>query len=275
MSEPDGPTEPVPAVTAAPDAAPAVSPSARSQPTVELPVDATTPAESPTEALPVATDAGDAPTATLPTPTDRPADAPTEPVAATTATAELPTEVPPSTTGATADAATEVTPSTTSATAETPADDIPKLTPLSEIPERRGKALLVAMCVLTVLLLAATGVMTYAFLNRNHAYHHQTRVVAQRNTTINTITAQNNTLKSQLSAAQAQISQLQQQASDATNQLNDLTQAKAALSKCINSVNAFFTAAGSNPSGAANPTAVNQAASKMEADCAAAAKYLG
>jgi len=274
MSEPDRPTEAVPAVTAPPDAAQAASPTARSQPTVELPVDAATPVEaatpldaatpdSPTEVLPAAADASaDAKTAALPTATNGPADASTEAVAAaTTATADTPTEAVPATTTAIKDAS---------------ADEVPKLTPLSEIPQGRGRTvLLVTMCVLTVLLLAATGVMTYGFLNRNHAYHHQTRVVAQRNTTISTITAQNNTLRSQLAAAQAQISQLQQQASDATNQLNDLTAARAALSKCINSVNAFFTAAGSNPSGAANPTAVNQAASTMEADCAAAAKYLG
>ncbi len=137
-------------------------------------------------------------------------------------------------------------------------------------PPRRGKALLVTMSCLTAVLLLATAAMTYAFIDRNNAYHKQVRIVTQRDSTISNDSGQINTLKSQLAAARAQNSQLQQQATGSGNQVSELKSEKAALSKCINAVDAFFNAAGSNASDAT----LNKFGDKMESACVAAEKYM-
>ncbi len=155
------------------------------------------------------------------------------------------------------------------ALAETAPPSLPALMEMASQPKRRT-ALLVTMTTLAAVLLVAAGVMTYAFISRNNAYQKQTGVVAQRDSTVRSDADQIRTLKSQLAAARAQNDQLQRQIAGSSGQVAELTTEKAALSKCINSVTAYFNAAGDNVS----DTALKNAASTMEADCAIAHKYL-
>jgi uncharacterized protein HemX len=136
---------------------------------------------------------------------------------------------------------------------------------------RRGRKLLIVTTVVALVLAISSAGLAYAFVNRLDAYHKEVGVVSQRNATISANTHQISDLKSQLQSAQSQISLLQQQAAGSANQVTELTQEKAALGKCINSINNFFTIVADGGS----TTAQNTAQDQMQTDCTAAEKFLG
>jgi len=142
---------------------------------------------------------------------------------------------------------------------------------LSPVPEEnRGRTLLVMTTIVALLFAMASAGMSYAFVNRLDAYQKQVGIVSQRNSTISSQQRQLNDLKSQLQSAQSQINQLQQQAAGSANQVTQLTQGKAALSKCIHSINDFFAIVADGGTAAAQSAAQD----KMQADCTAAQQYL-
>jgi len=142
---------------------------------------------------------------------------------------------------------------------------------LSPVPEEnRGHTLLVMTTIVALLFAMASAGMSYAFVNRLDAYQKQVGIVSQRNSTISSQQRQLNDLKSQLQSAQSQISQLQQQAAGSANQVTQLTQGKAALSKCIHSINDFFAIVADGGTTAAQSAAQD----KMQTDCTAAQQYL-
>ncbi|HEY7173739.1 MAG TPA: hypothetical protein VH442_02390, partial [Micromonosporaceae bacterium] len=129
---------------------------------------------------------------------------------------------------------------------------------------------LIIVSALAAVLLVATGVMTYLYVDRDKAYHRQVGVVHDRNATITANADQIRKLTSELAAANARVTELQQQVAASGGQVTELQQEKSVLGTCINSINEFFTVVGNG----GTTTEQNAAQTKMESDCAAAQKYL-